>query len=89
MKGVSLNITAVILIFVGSLINYGSNTWILIKGELPSHQVVTVSASNIAAMFSMSIGVLLTQVDIYNKKKRLKKLKGQELQDEISLGIEV
>ena len=89
MTGVSLNITAVMLIFVGSLINYGSNTWMLIKGELPSHRVVTVSASNIVAMFSMSIGVFLTQVEIYNNKKRLKKLEGQELQTEIGLNIEV
>lgn len=80
MKGVSLNITAVMLIIVGSFINYGSNVWILINGKLPDHQVVTISASNIAAMFSMSIGVILTQIDIYDKKKLIKIFEGQELQ---------
>ena len=76
MKGISLNITAIVLYIVGGFIISGSNIWIMISNDFPEHKI-TIAASNLASVFSICVGAVLTQVDIYNKNKELKSLRSQ------------
>jgi len=73
MKGLSLNITAIVLYIAGSVIISGSNIWIIKNGLDPRH-MVTVASSNLASIFSIGVGAILTQVNLRNKSKRLKEM---------------
>jgi hypothetical protein len=77
MEGFSLNITANLLHVASIFIITGSNTWMLIFEPSPYH-VKTVAYSNIAAVFSITIGVILTQVNICQKNRELKSIKYNE-----------
>jgi hypothetical protein len=78
MKGISLNITAIVLYVVGGVVISGSNIWIMSFNEDHKH-IVTISASNLVSVFSMGVGAILTQVDIYNKNTELRLLKSQHI----------
>jgi hypothetical protein len=71
MKGLSLNIAAIVLYVVGGFIISGSNIWIMLSDDLPEHTII-IAASNLASVFSIGIGAVLTQVDIYNKNRKLR-----------------
>ena len=71
MNSVTLNITAIVLLIAGSIVVYGSNIWFLLNGALPVVKYVTVSSSNIVGMFSVTVGCILTQINIYNLKQQL------------------
>lgn len=77
MNGISFNITAIVLYVVGGFIISGSNIWIMVSDDLHEHKI-TLAASNLASVFSIGVGAVLTQVDIYNKNKELKTLRFQE-----------
>jgi hypothetical protein len=74
MNRISFNITAIVLYVVGGFIISGSNIWIMISDDLSEHKI-TISASNLASVFSIGVGAVLTQVDIYNKNKKLQSLR--------------
>jgi hypothetical protein len=71
MKGISLNITAIVLYIVGAFIISGSNIWIIVSSTYPENKI-TIAASNLVSVFSMGVGAILTQVDIWNKHSELK-----------------
>ena len=73
MKGLSLNVAAIVLYIAGSVIISGSNIWIMKNGLDPGH-VITVAASNLASIFSIGVGAVLTQVDLRNKSNHVKEL---------------
>lgn len=50
MKGLSLNVAAIVLYIAGSVIISGSNIWIIKNGLDPGH-AITVTASNLASIF--------------------------------------
>ena len=77
MQGISLNITAIVLYIVGGFIISGSNIWIMTSTEFSKHKI-TIAASNLASVFSIGVGAILTQVDIYNKIQELRLLKSQQ-----------
>jgi hypothetical protein len=76
MKGISLNITAIVLYAVGGFIISGSNIWIMTSTDFSEN--IAIAASNLASVFSIGVGAVLTQVDIYNKNKELRSLRFQE-----------
>jgi len=80
MKGLSLNVAAIVLYIAGSVIISGSNIWIMKNGLDPGH-VITVAASNLASIFSISVGAVLTQVDLRNKSNRVAELSFREQLD--------
>lgn len=71
MNGISLNITSIMLFLAGSFIIYGSNFWVLTVKSLPVDDYITISSTNIAAMFAITIGHILSQIHIYNQYKKL------------------
>lgn len=75
MKVISLNITAIVLYFIGAIIISGSNIWMLIVGKSYPDYITSVVSSNLVSIFSVVVGAILTQVDIWNKNKELKSLK--------------
>ena len=59
MNGISLNITAIVLYIVGEFIISGSNIWIMVSDDLPEH-TITIAESNLASVFSIGVGAVLT-----------------------------
>lgn len=76
MKGISLNITSIVLYVVGSFIISGSNIWVIISPTFPEHKIA-LAASNLASIFSIGVGAILTQVDMWNKHKELRVLRSE------------
>jgi hypothetical protein len=66
-----------VLYTCGSVIIAGSNIWIIADG-LSSTNIMPFAASNIVSVFSIGVGAILTQVDLWNKNKHLRSLKSDE-----------
>jgi len=79
MKGLSLNTTAIVLYVSGFFIMTGSNIWILTH-NIGFNDVNTISGTNLASVLSMSIGITLTQVDIYRKKREILMLREKNIE---------
>ena len=68
MSNLSLNITSMVLYVVGTSVIVGSNIWILTTDFQPEYKVAFAS-SNIASIFSIGVGAILTQVDLHRAKR--------------------
>jgi len=80
---ISLNTTAIVLYVVGSIIFTGSNIWILSTDNLSDSNIITITSTNLCATVSMSLGVILSQIEICTQNVKLNRLRVNEQTEDI------
>lgn len=66
----SLNVTSMVLFVSSIFIIGGSSIWIFVNNIGPSNSIA-VASTNLVSLFGISVGVILTQIDLNKKNKEL------------------
>lgn len=81
MEGVVTNVTAILLTVAGLSIITGSQIWILFSEPITSSMATTFSSTSLASCLSITIGFVLSQINLMQKNRIIKELSHIKLED--------